>query len=131
MRWVRSRLKLVSSLALFGLLLQLALSFGHNHRKDILGDRHSSPAVAASAKAAWSSGAGSDAPGSDRSSHDHEDGYCTVYAINALLNAGLNFAPSVLPLPGPGISLQRAAGYDLGVVQSRHLPSRARAPPLA
>ena len=42
MRWVRSRKKLVSCIALFGLLLQLAFSFGHVHRKDILGDYRSS-----------------------------------------------------------------------------------------
>ena len=42
MRWFRTRSRWGSCLALVALALQLALSFGHIHLKDVLGEPHSS-----------------------------------------------------------------------------------------
>ena len=48
MHWFRSRSRLGSGLALFSLALQLALSFGHIHLKDIVGTANASTSIAAS-----------------------------------------------------------------------------------
>ena len=51
MHWGRGHRKLVASLALFGLTVQLAFSLGHFHVKDIAGEIYPSAGIAAASGA--------------------------------------------------------------------------------
>jgi hypothetical protein len=126
MRWLRSHTRLVSCLALCGLVLQLALSFGHLHAKDMPGEDRSSPSIIASVQ---SDEAGAEP--SDRESHDHEDEYCAIYALNALISSSVGPAPPELASPALAVRLRSEVRRDFGLSQSPHIPTRARSPPLA
>jgi hypothetical protein len=127
MRWFRSRARLGSYLALFALALQLALSFGHIHRKDILG----APAKSAAIVASTVDQRGAAATPADGATHHHEDGYCAIYAINALLGCAQHLAPPALPL---SLALGQAlppAGNEAPLTERHHVLAQARAPPIA
>ena len=128
MHWFRSHSRLGSCLALSALALQLALSFGHIHLKDIA--RDSSTAIEASIDEP-SSDEHSHALPADREHHDHEDEYCAIYAINGLLGSAQNTEPPALPLPLFLSGVRHSAGYDARLAQRRHVLSQARAPPIA
>jgi hypothetical protein len=131
MRWFRSHSRLSSGLAIFSLALQLALSFGHIHLKDIVGTAHASTSIAASTAASRSDDQPADATPTDRASHDHEDEYCAVYAINNLLGGAQIAEPPLPPLPCLFGCLGLPAGYDADLTELHHGLSRARAPPIA
>ena len=99
MRWFRTRSRRVSCLALLALALQLALSFGHIHVKDVLGETHSSASIDASALASLSDEQRTSAQPADSSHHEHEDEYCAIYAINALIGSAQHAEPPALLLP--------------------------------
>ena len=131
MHWFRSHSRLGSGLAIFSLALQLALSFGHIHLKDIVGTAHASTSIAASTAASGSDEQPADATAADRTSHDeHEDEYCAVYAINNLLGSAQVAAPPPLPLPCLFGCLGLSAGYDADLAELHRGLPRARAPPI-
>ena len=102
MKWFRRHVKLGSRLALFALVLQFALSFGHSHG-------FSAQAAAASVFALdVSANSASDPPDSDATSpaspagqHDdqHPADTCAICAVMALASAALVAPPPVLLLP--------------------------------
>jgi hypothetical protein len=130
MRWFRLHSRLGSGLAIFSLALQLALSFGHIHLKDIVGTAHASTSIAASTAASRSDDQPADATPTDRASHDHEDEYCAVYAINNLLGSAQVTQPPPLPLPCVFRFVGLSAGYEADLAELHHGLSRARAPPV-
>jgi hypothetical protein len=130
MHWFRSHSRLSSGLAIFSLALQLALSFGHIHLKNIVGTAHVSTSIAASAPASLSDEQHARATPTDRTSHEHEDEYCAVYAINNLLGSAQTTQPPPLPLPCAFRFVGLSASYDADLTELHHGLSRARAPPI-
>jgi hypothetical protein len=109
--------------ALFALLLQLGLSFGHIHVA------HADPPVLATATgpAGVPNGGIAQHPADD----DHNSHHCAIYAMLALL-AGAQVATSLVVLLPVALSI--AATPNEGVAFSliaRHAPFRSRAPPLS
>jgi len=130
MRWFRTRSRGVSCLALLALALQLALSFGHIHRKDVLGEPHSSASAVASALASLSDEQPS-AQGANGSHHEHEDEYCAIYAINALISSAQHAAPPTLLLPQCVDRERHTVGREAPLAELHHVLFQARAPPIA
>jgi hypothetical protein len=130
MRWFRSHSRLGSGLAIFSLALQLALSFGHIHLKDIVGTAHASTSITASTAAAQSDEQPARATPADRTSHEHEDEYCAVYAVNNLLGTAQIAEPPPLPLPCLFGCVGHSAGYEADLAELHHGLFRARAPPI-
>ena len=130
MRWFQSHARLGSWLALSALALQLALSFGHIHYKDVLGqaDASSGPVIAALAPEPEAQEPA--APPADRASHEHEDEYCAIYAINSLIGSSQTAAPPAVPLPPIADRVRVAIGHQSLLAERRHAGSQARAPPI-
>jgi hypothetical protein len=129
MSWFRSHARLGSCVALLALALQLVLSFGHIHRKDILAV--SAPTSQVADLVSTSDGRHAAANPADRATHDHEDEYCAIYAINGLLGCAQHAAPPSLPLP---LALSHALppiGSESPRAEPRRGLSQARAPPIA
>jgi len=120
-----------SWLALSALALQLALSFGHIHLKDLVPQAHASTGPAIAALLPGSDARDSAALPTDREPHEHEDEYCPVYAINSLLGCSQTTEPPALPLPLIAGQVRLASGDQSHLAERRHLPSQARAPPTA
>ena len=136
MRWFRTRSRGVSCLALLALALQLALSFGHIHLKDValkdvLGETHSSASIDASALASLSDEQRTSAQPADGSHHEHEDEYCAIYAINALIGSAQHAAPPALLVPQRVGRARHALGYEAPLAHLHHVLFQARAPPIA
>jgi hypothetical protein len=119
MRWFRSRSKFGASLALSALVMQLVLSLGHIHRKDVAGHLH-----------LLAVGSLQEQEPADRDSHGHEDQYCAIYAINSLLGCSQTPEPCTLPLPLTVNAARIAGDFQFSLTSSRHLLSQARAPPI-
>jgi hypothetical protein len=131
MRWFRTRSRWVSCLALLALTLQLALSFGHLHLRDVLGETHSSASVDASTLASLSDEQRTSAQGTDGSHHEHEDEYCAIYAINGLIGSAQHAEPPALLMPQQVGRARRALGYEAPLAGLHHVLFQARAPPIA
>jgi hypothetical protein len=130
MRWFRLHARLGSWLALSALALQLALSFGHIHRKDVLGQADASIGPVIAALAPEPEAQEPAAPPADRASHEHEDEYCAIYAINSLIGCSQTAAPPAVPLPPIAGRVQVAIGHQSLLAERRHAGSQARAPPI-
>ena len=124
MRWFRLHSRGGAYLALLGLALQLALSFGHIHLKQLLGEEHYSTAAAVDVHRSGAHPPDSEAP-------DHEGEYCPVYAINSLIGSAGSIEPPALVLPLASTIVRFSAGHELRLAQARHIRPRARAPPAA
>ena len=126
MHWGRGHRKLVASLALFGLTVQLAFSLGHFHVKDIAGAVHPSAGIAAAS--------GAQTPENPPPANDdpqHEDEYCAIYAFGTLIGSARNAEPPVLLLPQPLIGERLSACRAFHIAKPARLISQARAPPTA
>jgi hypothetical protein len=116
MAWLRACRRPIAALALFALLAQVGLSFGHVHWHTI------KPGIAVTALAA-----GGSAPADQRD----DDDYCAICAVLTMLNgAQCATAPAlatpsarVTPLPPPAPAMLRLI--------ARHDSFRSRAPPLS
>jgi hypothetical protein len=131
MRWFRTRSRQVSCLALLALAMQLALSFGHIHLREVLGETHSSASVDVSALASLSDEQPTSAQGADGSRHEHEDEYCAIYAINALIGSAQHAAPPTLLLPQRVGRERHTVGREAPLAELHHTLFQARAPPVA
>lgn len=137
MRWFRTRSRRVSCLALLALAMQLALAFGHihlnevSHLKDVLGETHSSASIDASALASLSDEQRTSAQPADSSHHEHEDEYCAIYAINALIGSAQHAAPPALLVPQRVGRTRHTLGYEAPLAHLHHVLFQARAPPIA
>jgi hypothetical protein len=124
MHWVRAYPRLGSSLALFGLMLQLVLSLGHLHSKDIVAE----PARGIAAAAGGHSHDGLPPAGPHP---QHEDEYCAIYAFIALLGSAHGSDPPVLLLPRAWHGEPLAACRAFHIAKPARIIPEARAPPLA
>jgi len=131
MRWFRTRSRWVSCLALLALAMQLALAFGHIHLKDILGETHSTASAEASTLASLSVEQHTSAQPADSSHHEHEDEYCAIYAINALIGSAQHAAPPALLVPQRVGRTRHTLGYEAPLAHLHHILFQARAPPIA
>jgi Protein of unknown function (DUF2946) len=127
MHWFRSRAKGYSFLALFALLLQLALSFSHLHLDAaVSGARHSSKIFAVDNAAAPISAvdpASQDLP-------EHGDDYCAICGVIHLARSViLSPAPSLLP-PATYARAQFAPQTHSAAAEPSRTPFQARAPPI-
>jgi hypothetical protein len=124
MHWFRSHVRFGARLALFALAVQIVLSFGHVHAKDLV------PAAPGSTLASTSGHAGAPAPAPNRKS-DGADTICAICAVTQLLTGSVaSTAPSLWP---PDIvafrRLELVAELSFAIAPRR--PFGARAPPLA
>ena len=126
MRWLRSRSRLGSYLALFALAFQLAVSFGHVHL-----ERIAPPSVGASALAHAQPSADRDAPSKPAGREDLADDCCPICTLIHLAGALVPAEMPSLPLPTVfgHLRLELAAEFDLKA--SHAALFRARAPPTA
>jgi hypothetical protein len=122
MRWYRSNRKLIGSLGLFALALQMTLAFGHVHLRDFVG--------IARLAAAQTQVAPSNADGNNNPSQPTDD-YCPVCAATNL--AGTLVLPGIVALPAPVASIDNTYSGVCGAPCGRiaHALFRARAPPFA
>jgi hypothetical protein len=119
MKWLRSKLKYGSRIALFALAIQFALSFGHFH------------GIAAQATpVAVGQSIQQQQPASDRDSDQHPGDTCAICAVMALANAALFAAPPVLPLPQAIEFSYLATDAGFAHVSSVRVAFQPRAPPI-
>jgi hypothetical protein len=120
MQWLRSRVRLGSWLALFALVLQLALTFGHVHVDGLPGGTSTRIEASAGAPAPT----GNDGPNA-------AGDYC---ALCALLHLAGTLVPVAITLLLPVIFTQSRppdAGLCFALPARRSASFAARAPPLA
>ena len=123
MRWWRVRRRLGARVALFALVVQLALSFGHVHGAHRVWDGFA---------AAWSgvhadSGASVPGPQDD----DHDSRYCAICAVLTLLAGAQTAAAPAIWIPSPrAIELRPVVAATVRLI-ARHDSFHSRAPPLS
>jgi hypothetical protein len=121
MTWFRSNIKRVSHVALFALVIQFALSFGHFH------------AIAANnnlaAQSALSLSAPQPAP--DRGSGEHPNDICDICAVMAMANTALFAAPPVVLLPQAVDFFYMVAAVETVRIASVRVAFQPRAPPVS
>jgi len=127
MRWFRSRARLGSGLALFALVAQLTLSFGHLHADASARDL----GVPAAASNMQPSADQTRTP-SDRSDHQSiPDDYCPICALIHLACGMVPSEAPPLPLRDHFGRLHLELALELGSSTPRATPFQARAPPAA
>ena len=124
MRWIRSNIRGFARLALFALVVQFALTFGHVHLDGFAVGSAQAAVVDQGAAPADSS------LGKSQKSQRAADFDCPICALIQLASTS---APSVAPpLPVPllvgGLALQ--SSDEFGVASSPSLAFQARGPPL-
>jgi Protein of unknown function (DUF2946) len=122
MRWVRTKRRWGTWLALAAMALQLALSFGHLHLDGIAPER----------TVAVSDAASSGQQPSPSQHHDSDgDDYCAICAVMHL--ASTSFLPDAPQLPMPIVSqtIEHSSRVFFVFVAPRRTAFQSRAPPLA
>lgn len=124
MGWVRMRRRSMAVTALFALLLQIVLSFGHVHIPHATGA--GGPIAVAAITPDTGGAGGSRQPDGG---HRHDDGYCAICAVMTLLSgAQAATAPLLPPLHDP-ISVEITVADAAVGIASEHVAFRSRAPP--
>ena len=132
MRWFRSQGRTSAWVALFALLLQFAVSFGHVHLKDHHDDARA-PLPAVSDLAAIPGGgqqAAAAQPGGQDDDHaDHK--VCVICILNQMVGTAQTAAPPSVPLALVSRTTEQA--FVSQRITVKPLPSafRSRAPPAA
>ena len=127
MRWLRSRSRLGSYLALFALAFQLAVSFGHVHL-----ERIAPASVGTSALAhAQPSAADLNAPSNPTGRENLADDCCPICTLIHLAGALVPAEMPSLLLPSVFGRLQLEATVEFDLTASQGALFRARAPPIA
>jgi hypothetical protein len=122
MSWVRRRRRFGGYLALAGLVLQLALSFGHVHLGDINGNARS--------VIVWANAPASPSSPAKHPSNDADD-YCAICATMHLASTSLLPDAPLLPPPFGLQSVEHFNHVAIIFVAPRRTPFQSRAPPLA
>jgi hypothetical protein len=122
MKWLRSNIRHGSRLALFALIIQFALSFGHFHRSG--------------AEAAFAIQTGQAQSGEPQSpvSHDTDQqtsDACDICAVVALANMVLLATPPLLLLPQAIEFLYLATDAEFAHLDSARIAFQPRAPPVS
>jgi len=126
MGWVRSNIRAGSWCALFALVIQFALSFGHVHRGEFpQGLIASRSAIATSAAL----------PGSEVSSALAKpiglaEDYCAICAVMVLANSVRPAVAPAFPRPAGSIAARFWMAAEVLAATSLHRLFQARAPPL-
>jgi hypothetical protein len=114
MKWLRSNIRHGSRLALFALVIQFALSFGHFHRSG--------------AEAAFAIQTGQAQSGdTDQQTSDA----CDICAVVALANMVLLATPPLLLLPQAIEFLYLATDAEFAHLDSARIAFQPRAPPVS
>lgn len=132
MKWLRSNIKHGSRLALFALVIQFALSFGHFHG----GVAQAAPAVQSGSVNGLSLAdtVGEDAqqqPASNHDSDQQQGDVCAICAVLALANTMLFAAPPLLLLPQAVEILYLATDAEFIHLNSARVAFQPRAPPIS
>ena len=117
MKWFRSNIKRGSRLALFAIVVQLALSFGHFH------------GVAAQAAPAMASA--QQQPASSPDSDQQPNDTCAICAVIALANTALFATPPLLELPQAVEFLYLTTEAGFVHLNSVRVAFQPRAPPVS
>jgi hypothetical protein len=133
MTWIRSNIKCVSRIALFALLVQFALSFGHFHA--IASAATSAPkgdtALAGSLIAQVGGTQSARQPASKHDSGEHPGDICAICAVMAMANSVLFATPPSLPLPQIVEFSRLTTEGELARVASASVAFQPRAPPIS
>lgn len=132
MKWLRSNIKHGSRLALFALVIQFALSFGHFHG----GVAQAAPAVQSGSvnNLSLADTVREDAqqqPASNDDSDQQQGDICAICAVLALANTMLFAAPPVLLLPQAVEILYLATDAEFIHLNSARVAFQPRAPPIS
>jgi hypothetical protein len=131
MKWLRSNIKHGSRLALFALVIQFALSFGHFHG----GVAQAAPAVQSGSvnNLSLADTVREDAqrPASNHDSDQQQGDICAICAVLALANTMLFAAPPVLLLPQAVEILYLATDAEFIHLNSARVAFQPRAPPIS
>jgi hypothetical protein len=120
MKWIRSKLKHGSRVALFALAIQFVLSFGHFHG-----------GAARAAPVAVGQSVQQQQPASDRDSDQHPGDICAICAVMAMANSVLFAVPPVLLLPQAMDYSYLATDAGFVHLKSVRVAFQPRAPPLS
>lgn len=126
MKWFRSNIKRGSSIALFALVIQFALSFGHVHAPN--GTPYEGPLSQLLAAVV--------APhdGGQTRGHDHDgdpDELCPICMTNAAMGNAIAPTPPVLLVAFVDVPVVRTTELFLAIPQSPRAAFHSRGPPLS
>jgi len=123
MRLVPSTRGFAAWLALFALVLQMVVSFGHVHLEGIPGVHSETSAGSAKAHA--------QAAPAQQPRDDDDDAYCPICASVYLTASSFVPAAPILPLPSVSSAVEHFDHNAAVFVASRRAAFQSRAPPLA
>jgi hypothetical protein len=124
MHWFRSNARFGAGLALLALALQLLLSFGHVHARDLL----SAEGAATHAVNVQQNGH-VPAPPAKRS--NDADDICAICALFELVSSSVVATPPPIALPSPARLIVWRIALDSSAPPPLRRPFGARAPPIA
>jgi hypothetical protein len=131
MKWLRSKIKHGSRLALFALAVQFALSFGHFHEDAV----QAAPAIqfgpANGLSAADPVSEVAQQPASNHDSDQQPSDVCAICAVLALANAMLFATPPLLLLPQAIEILYLTTDAEFVHLNSARVAFQPRAPPIS
>jgi hypothetical protein len=123
MNWFRAKTRRTTSLALFALAINVALSFGHIHLEGFRGGETNAGVLLSAI---------SRAKGGQPDKHNgHPDDLCPICMARAALGTGLATAPPVLPLDFAYVTVEPAFGAGLAIPQQPRANFQSRGPPLS
>ena len=138
MTWVRSNIKCGSWIALFALVIQFALSFGHFHPIDFartsareVGSVASELSLAGGALSQVAEVRFKPQPASNHDSDEHPGDVCAICAVMAMASASLFASPPPLPLPQAIEFAHPATGGESVRAASVRIAFQPRAPPIS
>jgi Protein of unknown function (DUF2946) len=138
MTWVRSNIKCGTWIALFALVIQFALSFGHFHPIASAGTAAPEVGSALSERSFVSAVSGQVAeitfkrqPASNHDPDEHPGDVCAICAVMAMANAVLFASPPALPLPQATEFSHLASKGESVRVASIRIAFQPRAPPIS
>jgi hypothetical protein len=123
MGWLRAQRRQWTWVALFALVLQLGLSFGHVH-----GLSGQEPAAITTTTTAAADGA---APVKHQDGGDSDNDYCAICAVTAMLSGAQVASAPILALPVVLVSVEQPVSSDEIVDEPARASFRSRAPPQA
>jgi Protein of unknown function (DUF2946) len=125
MAWVRSNIKCVSRIALFALVIQFALSFGHFHALDGTSSEHGLLRLVAATAA----------PDGDQSPNHpadrHADYLCPICMAATAVGHALASAPPAGPIEFAHASIDRAIESGVGPPDQQRAAFQSRGPPIS
>jgi hypothetical protein len=123
MKWLRANIGQVTSLALFALAINLALSFGHLHLEDIGGGKATSGILLAAIS-----------HHGDRQNDKrdgHPDDLCPICMAQAALGTGFASSAPALTVDLAYVELDPIFAPELGIPQPPCASFHSRGPPLS